>query len=102
LLYLNYVQIKTTQIIARFTHAQKRSELLKATKNIPKIPDLKGIGISQDLTKNRSKIAYLTRQAVKENQINELYTDMSCLGGVFAKNTSRETKNFPSRMAREI
>jgi hypothetical protein len=28
------------QIIARFTHAQKRSELLKATKNIPKIPDL--------------------------------------------------------------
>jgi hypothetical protein len=23
------------QIIARFTHAQKRSELLKATKNIP-------------------------------------------------------------------
>jgi hypothetical protein len=46
------------QIIARFTHAQKRSEILKATKNIPKIPDLKGIGISQDLTKNRSKIAY--------------------------------------------
>ena len=32
------------QIIALFTHAQKRSELLKATKNIPKIPDLKGIG----------------------------------------------------------
>jgi hypothetical protein len=30
------------------------------------------------------------------------YTDISCLGGVFAKNTSRETKNFPSRMAREI
>ena len=23
-------------------------------------------------------------------------------GSVFAKNTSRETKNFPSRMAREI
>ena len=47
----------------------KRSELLKATKNIPKIPDLKGIGISQDLTKNRSKIAYLARQAVKQKQI---------------------------------
>jgi len=30
------------------------------------------------------------------------YTDISCLGEVFAKNTSRETKNFPSRMAREI
>jgi hypothetical protein len=30
------------------------------------------------------------------------YTDISCLGGVFAKNTSRETKNFLSRMAREI
>jgi hypothetical protein len=30
------------------------------------------------------------------------YTDISCLGGVFAKNTSRETKNFPRRMAREI
>jgi hypothetical protein len=31
-----------------------------------------------------------------------LYTDISCLGGVFAKNTSRETKNFPSQMSREI
>jgi hypothetical protein len=30
------------------------------------------------------------------------YTDISCLGGVFAKNTSRETTNFPSRMPREI
>ena len=39
------------QIIARFTHAQKCSELLKATTNIQKIPDLKGIGISPDLTK---------------------------------------------------
>ena len=27
-----------------------------------------------------------------------LYTDISCLGGIFSKNTSRETKNFPSRM----
>jgi hypothetical protein len=57
------------KIIARFTHAQKHSELLKATQNIQKIPDLKGIGISQDLTKNRSKIAYLARQAVKQKQI---------------------------------
>ena len=32
----------------------------------------------------------------------KFYTDISCLGGVFAKNTSRETKNFPSRMWREI
>lgn len=30
---------------------------------------MKGIGISQDLTKNRSKIAYLARQAVKQKQI---------------------------------
>ena len=30
------------------------------------------------------------------------YTDISCLGGVFAKNTSRETKNIRSRMVREI
>jgi hypothetical protein len=29
------------------------------------------------------------------------YTDISCLGGIFAKNTSRETKNFSSLMARE-
>jgi hypothetical protein len=27
-----------------------------------------------------------------------LYTDISCLGGVFAKNTSRETKNLVSRL----
>jgi len=32
----------------------------------------------------------------------ELYRDISCLGGVCAKNTSRETNNSPSRMAREI
>jgi hypothetical protein len=30
------------------------------------------------------------------------YTDVSCLGEVFAKNSSRETNNFTSRMAREI
>ena len=30
------------------------------------------------------------------------YTDISCLGEVFAKNTSRETNNFPSRIAREF
>ena len=30
------------------------------------------------------------------------YTDISCLGGVFAKNTSLETKNIPSRKARKI
>jgi hypothetical protein len=28
---------------------------------------------------------------------NCFYTDISCLGGVFAKNTSRETKSFPDR-----
>lgn len=32
----------------------------------------------------------------------EHYTDISCLGGVFAKNTRRETKHFPRRMARKI
>ena len=31
-----------------------------------------------------------------------LWTDISCLGGIFANNTSRETKNFPSRKASEI
>jgi hypothetical protein len=34
--------------------------------------------------------------------LSVFYTDISCLGGAFPKNTSRETKNFPSRMAREI
>ena len=59
----------TRQIIARFTHADKRVELLKATKNIPNIPDMEGIGISQDLTRNRSKVAFLARQAVKQHRI---------------------------------
>jgi hypothetical protein len=36
-------------------------------------------------------------QDVRDNQL-KFYADISCLGGVFAKNTSRETKNFPSRM----
>lgn len=56
-------------IIARFTHTDKRHELLRATKNIPTTPDLKGIGITQDLTKNRSKVAYLARQAAKQRKI---------------------------------
>jgi hypothetical protein len=30
------------------------------------------------------------------------YTNIWCLGGVFVKNTSRETQNYPSRKAREI
>ena len=33
---------------------------------------MKGIGISQDLTKYRSKIAYLARQAVKQKQIKSI------------------------------
>ena len=39
----------------------------------------------------------------QEEKAVVFYTDISCLGGgVFAKNASRETKNFPSREAREI
>jgi len=34
--------------------------------------------------------------------VGVLWTDILCLGGVFAKNTSRETNNFPTRMVREI
>ena len=34
------------QIIARFTHARKRTELLRATKNIKQVNDLRGVGIS--------------------------------------------------------
>jgi hypothetical protein len=45
-------------------------------KNIPKIPDLKGIGIGQDLSTNRSKIAYLARQAVKQKQIKSTEPNM--------------------------
>jgi hypothetical protein len=48
---------------------------LKATKNIPKIPYLKGIGISQDLTKNRSKIAYLARQSTSVRDGKIFITD---------------------------
>jgi hypothetical protein len=38
----------------------------------------------------------------QEEKCVVFYTDISCLGGVFAKNTSRETKNFASRKARDI
>ena len=44
----------------------------------------------------------------QEEKAVVFYTDIPCLGGggggggVFAKNASRETKNFPSRKAREI
>lgn len=57
------------QIIARFTHTNKRVQLLKATKNIRQISELNGVGISQDLTKTRSKVAYLARQAVKQGKL---------------------------------
>jgi hypothetical protein len=38
-----------------------------------------------------------TKPPTYRKSITGLYTDISCLGGVFAKNTSRKTKNFPSR-----
>lgn len=59
------------QIIARFTHAKKRSELLKATQNIKAIDGLKGINISQDLTKTRAKLAYIARNAVRAKKISK-------------------------------
>ncbi|CAG2203879.1 unnamed protein product [Mytilus edulis] len=57
------------QIIARFTHTKKRAEFLKATKNIRNIPDLHGVGISQDLTKARSRVAFLAREAVRKGKL---------------------------------
>ena len=33
---------------------------------------------------------------INQNEL-KFYTDISCLGGVFAKNTSRKTENFPIR-----
>jgi len=46
------------------------------------------------------KLVSLYRLVTYSNVV--YYTDISCLGGVFAKNTWRETTNFLSRMAREI
>ncbi|CAC5416747.1 unnamed protein product [Mytilus coruscus] len=40
-----------------------------ATKNIRNIPDLHGIGISQDLTKARSRVASLAREAVRKGKL---------------------------------
>ncbi|CAG2216913.1 unnamed protein product [Mytilus edulis] len=57
------------QIIARFTHTKKRAEFLKATKNIRNIPDLHGVGIGQDLTKARSRVAFLAREAVRKGKL---------------------------------
>ena len=34
---------------------------------------------------------------IYRKSLTGLYTDISCLGGVFAKHTSRKTNNFPSR-----
>ena len=59
------------QIIARFTHTNKRSAFLKATKNIDSTNDLHGVSISQDLTKMRGKVAFLARQAKRNGQIKQ-------------------------------
>ncbi|CAC5420428.1 unnamed protein product [Mytilus coruscus] len=56
------------QMIARYTHTNKRAEFLKAMKNIRNIPELHGVGISQDLTKARSRFAFLAREACSERE----------------------------------
>ncbi|CAC5415949.1 unnamed protein product [Mytilus coruscus] len=59
------------QIIARFTHSNKRTELLKASKKIKEVIELKNVGISQYLTKTRGKIAYLAREAVRRGNLKQ-------------------------------
>jgi hypothetical protein len=53
---------------------------------------------------NKKIILYNQKKQKKISCIfsHSFYTDLSCLGGVFAKNTCRETKNFPIWKAREI
>ena len=60
------------QIIAHFTRAKKRAELLRASQNIKVVDELKGVNISQDLTKLRAKLAYLARNTVRSGKINKI------------------------------
>jgi hypothetical protein len=57
---------------------------------------------NNDLQNTTQKDRQYNEQNKSQLIIETLYTDILGLGGVFAKNTSRETKNFPSRMASEI
>ena len=52
--------------------------------------------LNQVLNKSQSKRRLFFRLTVKAKQI--LWTDISCLGGVFTNNTSRETTNLVSRL----
>ena len=54
------------------------------------------ITLNQVLNKRQSKRRLFFRLTVKAKQI--LWTDISCLGGVFTKNTSLKTKNLVSRL----
>ncbi|KAK3102257.1 hypothetical protein FSP39_009962 [Pinctada imbricata] len=56
---------KPRAIIARITKHNLRHQLLKQSKNLPKIPERNGVYINQDLTKTRNKLAYEVRQLVK-------------------------------------
>jgi hypothetical protein len=54
------------------------------------------ITLNQVLNKKQSKHRLFFRLTVKAKQI--LWTDISCLGGVFTKNTNRETTNLVSKL----
>jgi hypothetical protein len=49
-------------------------------------------------TMGQQRLYWLSLMCMENNNLNtiDFYTDISCLGGIFAKNTIRETKNFGS------
>ena len=49
-------------------------------------------------TMGQQRLYWLSLMCLENNNLNtiDFYTDISCLGGVFAKNTIRETNNFGS------
>ena len=63
---------KPRPIIARITNYELRHRLIKESRQLPKIKDIrddmKGVFVNQDLTKTRSKLAYEARQIVKSEK----------------------------------
>ena len=63
---------KPRPIIARITNYELRHRLIKESRQLPKIKDIrddmKGVFVNQDLTKARSKLAYEARQIVKSEK----------------------------------
>ncbi|CAC5378421.1 unnamed protein product [Mytilus coruscus] len=70
-------QLKKATSKSLLVSRTSRNGFFKATKNIRNIPELPDVGISQDLTESRSRVAFLACEAVRKENVAEEESDIS-------------------------